>query len=146
MTVTQLRPAPSTPAADDLMLFVEFDDMAFEDVMPAAAAITELVPPAPRTDDVEPDIQSRFEAFHAANPWVYARLRFLALDMVERGHQKISMKMLWEVLRWQVARATVHAPGDYALNNDFTSRFARLLATTEPKLANAFETRILRAA
>lgn len=90
-------------------------------------------------------IEEQFLAFHAANPWVYERLRTLALDMVGRGHQRIGIGQLWEVLRWQYARATTSTDG-LKLNNNHRSRYARLLADTEPELAEAFETRRLRSA
>lgn len=88
-------------------------------------------------------IEDRFRAFHEANPWVYDRLRILALDMVGRGHKRIGIGQLWEVLRWQYARATTSGDG-LKLNNDYRSRYARLLAENTPELAEAFETRRLR--
>lgn len=90
-------------------------------------------------------IEERFETFHGDNPWVYDSLRLLALDMVRKGHKRVGLKMLFEVLRWQYARATVSTDG-LKLNNDFTSRYARLLAEREPELADAFETRALKTA
>lgn len=90
-------------------------------------------------------IEDRFRQFHEANPWVYERLRVLALDMVGRGHRRIGIGMLWEVLRWQYARATVSEDG-LKLNNDYRSRYARLLAESDERLSDAFETRRLRTA
>lgn len=94
-----------------------------------------------------PTLQERFDAFHADNPWVYDRLRSLALDMVDKGHQHIGIGMLWEVLRWQTLTAAKVAVGhgQPKLNNDYRSRYARLLMEREPRLANVFETRGLRA-
>ena len=93
----------------------------------------------------EGSIEARFRAFHAANPWVYDRLRILALDLVEKGQTRIGIGQLWEVLRWQYARATKSDVG-LRLNNDYRSRYARLLAEQEPRLADVFHTRRLRTA
>ncbi len=86
-------------------------------------------------------IQEKFEAFHRNNPWVYQALRELTADLVQRGVRKIGMKMLFEVLRWQVARTTTDT--DFKLNNIYTSRYARLLDAEFP---GVFELRELKAA
>ena len=89
-------------------------------------------------------IQERFEAFHALNPWVYRALVKLTGDWVARGRTRIGMKMLTEVLRWEYGRQTV---GDeFKINNNFTSRYVRLLIAEHPEYAAAFHTRELRAA
>lgn len=123
------RPAwlPAEPDPDELALFREDE-------------VPRLVDPGPR----EGSIEARFVAFHDANPWVYDALRTLALDLVRRGRTRIGIKMLFEVVRWQHARATVSEDG-VKLNNDLSSRYARVLADREPELAEAFETRRLRA-
>lgn len=102
------------------------------------ADIPAVVVPAPAES-----IEGRFLAFHEANPWVAHRLTVLALDMVERGHPRLGLKQLWEVLRWQYQRATLSGDG-LKLNNDFTALYARLLMDSEPRLVGAFETRARR--
>jgi hypothetical protein len=84
----------------------------------------------------------RFAKFHSANPHVYEALKKLALDLVERGHERIGIGMLFEVLRWQHAMRTTDP--DFKLNNIYRSRYARLLMDQEPRLAGVFETRRLQ--
>lgn len=135
MTVTTAVPA-MLPGSDDMLareLATPFDGV-LED---ATAPIED--------DDEQPSIQDRFDAFHRENPWVYSRLRDLALDMARRGHTRIGIGMLWEVLRWQVATSTSGDQG-FRLNNSLRSRYARALAENERELADVFETRALRAA
>lgn len=91
-------------------------------------------------------IQQAFEAFHDAHPWVYRRLVDLARDYIQSGAKRVSIKMLFEVLRWQWRIATKDRNSQWALNNNYSSRYARLIATTEPDLSEAFECRELRAA
>lgn len=91
-------------------------------------------------------IQEAFDAFHEANPWVYEALRRLALDLVARGRTKIGIKMLTEVVRWQFQRSTADESSPFLINNNFTSRYARLLMDREPALAAVFEVRGLKAA
>jgi len=104
-----------------------------------ASDLPRLVGPPPGS------IAEAFETFHEANPWVYDRLRVLALDLVRSGKTRVGIGMLWEVLRWQYARATTTDDG-LRLNNNHRSRYARMLADREPELAEAFETRRLRSA
>src|ERR1035438_1757341 len=85
--------------------------------------------------------EERFLAFHEANKHVYVALRKLALDLVDRGHERIGIGMLFEVLRWQHAMRTTRS--EYKLDNSLRSRYARLLMENEPKLAGVFETRVL---
>jgi hypothetical protein len=51
------------------------------------------------TDDLTLD--ERFAAFHNANPWVADRLEDMTDDLIRRGANKVGIKMLFEVMRWQ---------------------------------------------
>ena len=89
-------------------------------------------------------IQQAFDAFHKANPHVYRLLVRLARQSVNNGRRRISIKRLFEVLR---ENYSVHTTGeDFKLNNNFHSRYARLISENEPDLAGVFETRELKAA
>lgn len=96
------------------------------------------IPPAVGT------IQEQFEAFHLANPQVYRLLVAHARELAARGRRRIGIKMLWEVLRWRYM-LVADDPSGFKLNNNYTARYARLIAEQEPDLAGLFETRELRA-
>lgn len=86
-------------------------------------------------------IDERFRAFHAAHPQVLEALVALAREAKARGRERIGAKALWERARWDL---WLDAGGEpYRLNNDFTSRYARLIADTHPELAGLFEFRAL---
>ena len=104
------------------------------------------------TFDIEPlvtpprvhgqSIQEKFESFHALNPWVYNAFVRITDDWLARGRGRIGIGMLTEILRWQYGRATV---GDeFRINNNYRSRYVRLLIAEHPEYADAFETRELR--
>lgn len=87
-------------------------------------------------------IQERFEAFHEANPHVLTALVELATSLQERGHARYGIAGLFEVLRYQAALRT---EGDtYKLNNNFRSRYARLIMERVPRLEGFFEIRTLQ--
>ena len=89
-------------------------------------------------------IQEQFLAFHAANPHVYAELRRMAINLKRQGTLRYGIGGLFEVLRWRYAMQTTGSA--FKLNNNWRSRFARLLMDNEPELADFFETRELQSA
>jgi hypothetical protein len=102
----------------------------------------DLIPPINPIHRVRgQSLEDQFTAFHAANPQVHAALRALALSMRRRGVRKAGIGQLFEVLRWQYALQT--NGGDFKLNNNFRSFYARLL-DNEPELHGLFELRVQR--
>ena len=111
--------------------------------MTATATLFDPEPFAPIAVDRSATIDEQFQAFHEANRWVYDALVQLARQRVEAG-RKVGIKALVERLRWDWELATT---GDtWKLNNNFTSRYARLMMSREADLVGLFETRELRAA
>jgi hypothetical protein len=91
------------------------------------------------------DMDEQFLDFHQTNPKVYETLVRLARDTQKRGHTRIGMKMLWEVMRWQLLMERPHDPeSEFKLNNNLHSRYARLIMANEPGLKGFFETRRLK--
>jgi len=93
---------------------------------------------------VEGPADRAFQAFHEANPAVYAALVRLARQANQQGRERGGMKMLWEVMRWERYLVT-DDPTGFKLNNNYTSRYARLIMESEEDLAGFFETRELHA-
>ena len=92
-----------------------------------------------------PSIDVRFMRFHRENPQVYVELRTLARALAAGGHRHLGISMLWETLRYNAAlRLTPPEFDSFKLNNDFRSRYVRLLISQEPDLADLFEVRELR--
>jgi len=86
-------------------------------------------------------IDRAFWEFHRKNPQVYRKVVEMTRQARLRGKRKIGMKMLFEVIRWE---HLVHTRSDdFALNNNYTSRYVRLLSEEHPELADMFETRRL---
>lgn len=87
-------------------------------------------------------IADRFADFHQKNPHVYRNLVRLALDDAARGIKR-GVAALFEDLRYAYEN-TEHDPAEYKLNNDFASRYSRLIMQTEPRLSGHFEVRGLK--
>lgn len=99
------------------------------------------------------DLQSRFawddrsvaafEAYHDANPHVYAALLRFALEARDAGRHRLSINMLFERVRWFT---DVEGRGDsFKLNNNWRAYYARLLMAHVPALEGFFETRAAKA-
>jgi len=86
-------------------------------------------------------IQERFESFHHLNSWVLVALERLTEDALRHGRSRLGIKHFVEVLRWQYGRQTT---GDeFRLNNNYSSRYVRLMLRRHPDWAEHFQTREL---
>jgi len=84
-----------------------------------------------------------FWRFHRDNPRVYELLVRYARQAKAAGHSHFGMKMLWERLRWYVMIETRDTSG-LKLNNNYHSRYARLIMAREEDLSEMFELRELK--
>ena len=82
----------------------------------------------------------RFREFHQEHPAIYRELMQLVRQALLRGQRKIGIKMLWEVMRWN----RLLCGEKYELNNNYHSRYARLIMQREPGLTGIFDTRELK--
>jgi hypothetical protein len=99
----------------------------------------------PKPTALRNTIEERFRAFHAANPAVYRCLIKLTQERFLRGSQRHGMKAMWEQLRYRIATGSVRLAEGYNFNNDYTSRYARLLVEQYPAYRGLFELRQLSA-
>lgn len=84
-------------------------------------------------------IQIQFETYHSINPSVYTKLVDLAREVKSKGRVCYAIEPLFARLRWHFEFET---EGDsFKLNNNFTSRYARLIMENEPDLRGFFRTR-----
>jgi hypothetical protein len=88
-------------------------------------------------------IESRFESFHQHNEHVYGRLVQLALDLRKKGVVRYGIQGLIEIVRYERVMQTTGDDG-FKINNDFGSRYARLIMQNHPDLDGFFETRELK--
>jgi hypothetical protein len=87
-------------------------------------------------------IDEAFIQFHHANPHVYRELVSRARQIKRAGHRKYSIKTILETMRWESDLAGAN-DGTFKVNNNFASRYVRLVQANEPDLADFFATRTL---
>lgn len=87
-------------------------------------------------------IQRDFDQFHADHPEVFSKFHEYAEELWQRGYRRYSADAILHRIRWHfhIERGN----RDWKLNDHFTSRYARLLASTYGKFAGFFEMRRLR--
>jgi hypothetical protein len=97
--------------------------------------------------DPEDTIQAKFEEFHRAHPEVYGKVVEMAWTLKQQrdaGRCKwVSIGAIWERLRSDWLFAGRDSEG-YKLNNNYRSRYARLLIADFPEFAEIIETRELQ--
>jgi hypothetical protein len=96
--------------------------------------------PEPR----ELGIHARFVKFHYNNPEVYNNIVRLAREFRSRSfnlNRKMSISMLFEVLRWNYFIEVDQGEEEFKLSNDFRAPYARLIMQQEQDLTDAFNTR-----
>ncbi len=112
---------------------MKFEQLTLFEVSPTIVSVSE-----------SGTIQERFERFNRLNPWVFQAIERLASDWFSLGRKRMGIKMLWEVVRWQYARSTVDPACDFKINNNYHSRYVRLLIEKHPEWIGMFETRKLQ--
>lgn len=88
------------------------------------------------------DINDEFDVFHAENPHIYDLFVKFAAHAKNSGHQHYSAKGIFERLRWHMNVETNSADG-FKLNNNYTSRYARMLMEHDSTFRGFFRTREL---
>jgi len=88
--------------------------------------------------------QDKFIEFHKLNPQVADTLEDMADELISRGRNRVGIKMLMEVLRWNYQMKTDDPNSDFKLNNNYAPWYARLLIERHPNWADVFELRMMR--
>jgi hypothetical protein len=96
---------------------------------------------SPENDSRSEGYDGKFATFHRDNPQVYQKLVELARRVRSKGFESYSIKSLFEQVRWHYHMET-NDP-DFKLNNNYHSRYARLIMSQEEDLREFFEVRAL---
>lgn len=87
-------------------------------------------------------LQQKFEKYHKENPQVLEALIRMTDQAIAKGHNRLGMDLLFNVLRWESMIATTG--DDYKINNSYSSRYVRLIEQIRPDLIGVFEKRQLK--
>lgn len=88
------------------------------------------------------NLDQRFAEYHAENPQVFAKFVAYAEQLKSAGRTRIGAKAIVERIRWDSLVAAFD--GQFKVNNNYTSRYVRLLSQKRPDLAPLFAVRNLK--
>lgn len=92
----------------------------------------------------EDPIDAQFVKFHHENPHVYRSLVDLAFQWKNAGNDICSIDLLINKLRWEIGIKS--SGSQFAISNNYASRYSRLIEANEKGLANFFTKRQLKSA
>lgn len=87
-------------------------------------------------------IQEQFDRFHGENPRVYLEIVEFIKKLHSNGHRHYSMDAILHVVRYHRHIRTTDK--DFKINNNYSSRYARLVMDRNPNLIDFFHTRELK--
>lgn len=90
------------------------------------------------------DLDQAFRDYHAQNPAVWTLFERFALDAARGGWTHFGAKAVWERIRWYIRLETRDDYAAVKLNNNYTSRYARMFAERHPEHADLFHFRELK--
>lgn len=93
-------------------------------------------------DRDEQSIDARFREYDRAHPEVFRKFRELADGLRAAGWSRYSADALMHRIRWHYH--VERQDREWKINNDFSSRYARLLMDVDPSFVGFFETRVLK--
>lgn len=94
----------------------------------------------PSTLTRQKEIDLQFKNFHSVNPQVYETLVQLARKAKNHGATKIGIEYIFNIARWELMLQT-KSDTAFRLNNNFKSRYSRLIMENELDLEGFFSTR-----
>lgn len=89
--------------------------------------------------DIRPHIIDQFVDYHRANPRIYELFKAYATQIRNKGIRHYGAKAIMERIRWHVEIDM--KSGDFKINNNFASCYARLLISEDASFKAFFETR-----
>lgn len=99
----------------------------------------ELFPIETPEYDAEATLAEKYATWAAANPHVIDAMETLARQWFAAGNSRVSMRQLWERLRWESGIQT--SDGPYRLNNNWPPFIARELVRRHPVWAESIQFR-----
>lgn len=87
-------------------------------------------------------LDEKFELYHKQNPQIFELFQKFARRAKQAGFKRFGAKAIMERVRWEVY---IEDPSDeqFKINNNYTSRYVRLLEKTNPEFKGFFEKRTL---
>jgi len=86
------------------------------------------------------NLNDAFDDYHRENPLVYIAFRRSAVQLMNAGHTHFGAKCIMEYIRFHTA---VTGKDSFKINNNYTSRYVRLLEKERPEFIGFFAKRTI---
>lgn len=92
-------------------------------------------------DSFKTEADRKFEEYHGRNPHIFSMFVKLTGQLKNKGQDYYGAKAVFEIIRWKTLMA-----GDDCLkiNNNYTSRYVRLLERKHPRFKDFYRKRRLK--
>lgn len=88
-------------------------------------------------------IDERFFNYHEKNPHIFRLFEKFAREIKRSGFKRYSMRTIMHRVRWHIDVDTIR-DNQFKMNNNYSSRYARLLVRLNREFEGFFHTRKLR--
>jgi len=88
------------------------------------------------------DLDAQFQLYHISNPRVYDLFKRFAYEALMQGFHRFGAKAIMERIRWH--ELIEKGRNDFVVNNNYTSRYVRMLMEEKPEFIGFFETRKMK--
>lgn len=113
------------------------------EILPTRSQVGRAEPTAPCSDLFADSLEAKFQRYHRNNPDVFALLLRFTLEAKRRGYRHYGVGAVFERIRWHMDIET-HDKEGFKLNNNYRSRYVRLLEQLFPEHAGFYRKRELR--
>lgn len=86
-------------------------------------------------------MRETFQEYHERNAKIYKEFVFYANELILAGESKIGAKAIFERIRWE---SKIKRTGEFKVNNNFTSDYARKFEKDHPYFSGIFEKRLCK--
>jgi predicted PolB exonuclease-like 3'-5' exonuclease len=86
-------------------------------------------------------IDTEFLAFHSSNPHIMDAIVRYTRQLITAGHKHFGMGAVFERIRWDYAVSTLADTKGFKINNNYRSRYVRLLEATHPQFKGFYRQR-----
>ena len=89
------------------------------------------------------NLNDAFDDYHRDNPQVFEAFKAASVKLKQNGRKHFGAKCIIEYIRFQTAIADKTGRDKFKINNNYTSRYVRLLERERPEFVGFFAKRTI---
>ena len=89
------------------------------------------------------EVDMKFFKYHKESPHIFNLFVAFSKEIKAKGYKTYSMRTIMHRIRWHVD-ITTNDPDGFKMNNNYSSRYARMLANEYPDFKDFFKNRRMK--